>query len=507
MWEVGAVGKRRKFYDKETVIRMIKEIHSSGGSLSCTKVDSLLVTSAIHHFGKWSEAIRESGIEYKHAGTGNKGRKGKYVYTNATIKEILLNYTKEGKTATDLYKENRPIYNAIVRRFGGVFKACEHFGITPPTKRKPKPKRTKEELDNYIKELGGRGKPLSSTKVAHWAKSAARKYYGGWTNALKANGFKPVCDKKKRAYTKEEVIEMFKRDHDDPRKYNAYRKAINKYFGSVQALREELGLFREAEKEEFIPMAIDEIDDVVMNLYNDPNVPRIDTQTLEEAKPGIVKSIKHHFGTLHDYFNQLDIDYYKKPVPFYWNEETLKKQFMLWYKQGKPLNYTYLAPHHEGFICGARKYFGGYRNLVEACGVSYDEIRIDTDLASYYGYIFEDIVDEVLKEIGLDCERHVVFEGAHPDFVCENRRHWIDAKLSQWTGRWENSDAIDKYEDKCDKLTIVFLRGDLINKKVSDKTTMVNIRLLVEQIKDENKRKSIINKLDEIEKVLDDKNL
>lgn len=368
-------------------------------------------------------------------------------------------------------------------------------------------KKTKEDLDKYISHLASQGKPLSSTKVERWAKNAAYKYYGGWAKALKAHELEPVCDKKKRAYTKEEVVEMFKRDHNDWKKYHAYKKAINKYFGSVQALREELGLLPETNKDEFIPMSVNEIDEIVMELYNNPNIPRINTQTLEEAKPGIVKSIKHHFGTLHDYFNQLDIDYFKKPVPFQWNEETLKRQFMIWYKQGKPLHYTYLMLHHKGIIYGARKFFGSYRNLVEACGVSYDEIRIDIDLASYYGYIFEDIVDEVLKEIGLDCERHVVFEGAHPDFVCENRRHWIDAKLSQWTGRWENSDAIDKYEDKCDKLTIVFLRGDLINRKVSDKTTMVNIRLLVEQIKDENKRKSIINKLDEIEKVLDDKDL
>ncbi len=122
--------------------------------------------------------------------------------------------------------------------------------------------------------------------------------------------------------------------------------------------------------------------------------------------------------------------------------------------------------------------------------------QIDTGMASFYGRVFEDIVGDVLTELGFEYSKETDTE-LRPDFIIDD--HWVDAKLSQWTIYLPNCATIEKYEPPCSKLTIVFLRGDkTLDRKISKKTRIVNVTQLLKKLP-KNRRLYFLEKVNEIE--------
>lgn len=400
----------------------------------------------------------------------------------------MLALLSDGLPRNEIRKKNPRLCAAIDRQYGGLTNYFKHIGVTAPKKLTPR-KHRKEDIDDFILKLIINGKNYSSnylktngTREEKKICDSACKLYGSWNNALLANDVEPIREYGK--YTKEKVIEMFKRDHKSYNDYRKYERYIVKYFGDIGNLRKVIGFYEEPHNYELIPLG--RLDEIVMDVYNDPNVERISTEVLDVFDKNIAYSIKQHYGSVATYFNGMDIDFLAKPVPFFWNENNLKRQLLRMIYTGHDVNYTAMANSHKGIIVASRKYFGGYRELFESCGLSYDDFRIDTDMASYYGHQFEAIVGELFDDLNYNYTKYQVDAPCHPDFVIGS--HWIDAKLSQWSISRADNETINKYEPHCDKLTIVFLRGDkTIDKMISDKTRLVNVyhyvNMLPEHIK------------------------
>jgi hypothetical protein len=159
-------------------------------------------------------------------------------------------------------------------------------------------------------------------------------------------------------------------------------------------------------------------------------------------------------------------------------------QIRLGYALNMPLNSEHMV---RGFGCStnyyAREAFGSWENAIEAAGIDYGIIKQDTSTLAPLGHEFESVLSEILTDLNVSFKQYD--HGKYrPDFVVDNE--WIDAKLSQSTFRTKDDNGltcVDKYEPYCDKLTIVFLRGDKdCDVDVTDKTRLVNVYKYVNKL-------------------------
>ncbi|WP_252431397.1 hypothetical protein [Peribacillus butanolivorans] len=319
---------------------------------------------------------------------------------------------------------------------------------------------------------------------------------------MQSNGITPVKSMPKFR-SKDDVATRYLADYnaDVSRGNITYRLAVKKYFESFEALDTYLGIDRTP-----IELVMYDKDVLDTKVYDVMAIESemISAAILDKYDANISYSIRKHYGSITDYFSQLDVDYYEKPyVPFRWGAENIKRQLMRWIREGKHVNYTYVAKYHSGIILASRKIYGGYAELFEACGLNYDDYRTDTSMASFYGRKLEDIFEEILNELSCEYEREPSVDNCRPDFVMGS--DWVDIKLSEWTIHISDCDTIKKYEPHCETLTIVFLRGNKsLNKMITDKTRIVNIGFYIEQMPRE-KRGYFYERLDGIERELSEK--
>lgn len=290
---------------------------------------------------------------------------------------------------------------------------------------------SKEEVDAYLRKIYANGHSMKTAEVPIVVYKNTQAYYGNWKNALNTLGLRR--EKSKSANAKEIIN---KRDID---------AFINELINSdVKVCASYL-------------------------LLNHP---------LE------YHSIKHHYGSIAEAFTLMDVYVLDKAVPKKWTAEFLTSQIVLGYETNKQLNTDYIvrfAPSAEEF---ARKCFGSWRNAIISAGLPIEYVELDSQKASRDGHKFEEILGEILGDLGVNFRKYE-HERWRPDFVVGN--HWIDAKLSQWTVF--NSDTVENYEPHCEELTIIFLRGDKeFDKKLTGKTRMVNVYALLKNLSEDKQR-------------------
>jgi hypothetical protein len=224
------------------------------------------------------------------------------------------------------------------------------------------------------------------------------------------------------------------------------------------------------------------IDDFIRSLVQDDA--KVNASYLLLNHPKEYHSIKHHYGSIAGAFTISDVYVLDKAVPKKWSAQFLTTQILLGYEINKPLNTEYIvriAPSAEEF---ARKCFGSWRDAIINAGIPIEYVELDSQKSARAGHKFEEILGEILRDLGADFKKYD-HERWRPDFVIDS--HWIDAKLSQWT--IYDTNTIEKYEPHCEELTIVFLRGDKdFDKKLTDKTRMVNVYKLLKDLPTERRR-------------------
>jgi hypothetical protein len=97
-----------------------------------------------------------------------------------------------------------------------------------------------------------------------------------------------------------------------------------------------------------------------------------------------------------------------------------------------------------------------------------------------YGKLFERIVDEILIDLKVSYKK-VYNQKLNPDYVLKNKV-WMDAKLSRWTITQSSCQTVEKYEPHCKLLTIVYLRGEVMEKMITKKTRLLSVYLLIKQL-------------------------
>lgn len=308
-----------------------------------------------------------------------------------------------------------------------------------------------------------------------WAiAEAAKRFYGTWTNALIKNGVQPT--EKVNIGERELLLEFYRMKSEGIElkianfpKWVQY--AVYKLYGGWKNAKKEIGLsnkfsdFAALESRikmvgGFVLYSKQEIDAKVYELLRverEKGSSNIHAKLIEEFDENLLISIKTAYRSTTEYFSQLDLDYYAKPyVPFKWTANNIKRQLMRWIREGYPVNYTAIQSKHKGIIEASRKIFGNYEKAFDYAGLNYEDFRVDTSMASFYGHEFENIIGDILTDLGVQYKRHAYINGCHPDFVIG--KHWIDAKLSEWTISFSDCSTIHKYLPHCRRLSIIYLR-------------------------------------------------
>jgi hypothetical protein len=169
------------------------------------------------------------------------------------------------------------------------------------------------------------------------------------------------------------------------------------------------------------------------------------------------------------------------------------------HENGKRISSGYIQKNHASMSKRARYVFGGWKNAVEAAGINYEDIR-DEASVNTAGRMFEETLAEILQALSITFSKRNYGE-VRPDFIL-TKNHWVDAKLSEWTSTIPTT--ISKYEPHVRKLTIVYLRGRNKAYDVSDKTEMVSVHKLLEELPKE-KSDYFFTKLKDIENLAEEK--
>lgn len=463
----GDVKKQYKDYDKEEVIQALQTYASEGVYEYKSGLPSGLIKRAVAIFGGFKAAKKAAGID-----APRKKKEEVHRVPDNILLDVVKISIEEGLTAKEAFSKYSGLYSAVHRVYGGLKQLKLSEGLEFPKKTRHTEgyrKYTDEELSSFVSEIVEKGMSgADANKYNSRLFGACRKRWVTWNRALIANGFEPTIRSPRKDWTREELKRIYLEEiQSGVRREDVSNKhAIRKLFGGITQLRAELGLSDSIEEPEKVLLSKISID-CYINQALKMDVDNLSEQLLDELDVNLAYSIKHHYGSTSNYFSILDIDRYKKPyTSFTWTKENIVWQLERWIREGYPVNYTAIQSRHKGIIVASRRLFGSYKKAFEYAGLNYDDYRIDTAMASRQGFEFEKVLAEILTDLGIEYLREPSINGCHPDFVIG--KHWIDAKLSEWTVSFADCSTIHKYTPHCRRLTIVYLR------KLKDETIRTN---------------------------------
>lgn len=345
-----------------------------------------------------------------------------------------------------------------------------------------------DNIINEIKLLNEQGISLNSKSIDQYNSSlrtVARKVFGSWDKAIQIAGLNYSGIKKTKERSKENIIVELKNRINRGLPINqrslmkddiALFSASVSYFGTFGNAIEACGIdyssikaHEEWTKEKiFLKLRQRKENGLLLNMAS-----------IQQEDSHLYSAIFRHFGNFEKMFQEIGIDYNQIKKLKYWTKEEIIGKLQKRYESNLPLNSTFLEKNDNSLYTACRNHFGDYETALKQADINYDQVREDTKMINYYGYKFEDIVEDILKDLNLKYTKKFNTK-YQPDFVLNNNC-WLDAKLSEWTVY--KSKTIEKYEPMCSMLTIVYLRGD----KESDfmftqKTRMMSVFKLIKQL-------------------------
>jgi hypothetical protein len=180
------------------VIRELNRICRSGynlGTVHNMRRDRRLYEAARRHFGTWKRALCSIGVELKRVNNYSKRRR--------LDKENILADARARHDAgcsmrwSRVCVEDRALAIAAKNAFIGWRRALLAAGLVDPVKPTVTPRKwDAQRVVKGIRQRWQEGKPLHHKAVSRddgGLVSAARRYSGGWDEAIVAAGLEPPC--------------------------------------------------------------------------------------------------------------------------------------------------------------------------------------------------------------------------------------------------------------------------------------------------------------------------
>lgn len=455
--------KKRIKWNKEKVIEEIQSLSASGEGLysrNVQRVNNALLKAGKRYYDSWDKAVTEAGFDYeavKQQGReeGSKrisnGAKKRYLNEDyitsqkQSIIDKLTAFHQENPLLTHSYllEHGNGILAMIHKYFGTIEEAMKEAGIDyEEIKRKTSRRRWSDEyIVQEIEKIVRNKEPLNVAYIIENHRQLYRscvEYLGSWEKALSLVGIDYLAVKEEHKetirqlttlYSKKYVIAELQKmkDSGEPlsRKWIKQRSAplydaIYNRFGSIKKAVEAAGYDYQEE--------------------------------MEKAKELWLQK--------------------QREIQMKWDKDSVVEEIKRLHAEGIFLSSSYTRNMFQSLYDGAVNRFSSWGKAIEAAGLVYEDIREDSRSASYCGMLFEELLDELFTELGVDYEKYA-HEKYRPDYVLKNNV-WVDAKLSQWTVF--SSDTIAKYMEHCRFLTIVYMRGR--REEAPDIRLSSNVRLI-----------------------------
>jgi len=304
---------------KEKVISEIRAYYKANGTLQYKKVCKLnrpLVTAAFIYFGSWRNAVEAAGFDYDQFLARKEWTKDKM------ISEIQAFYRVKGTLQDkEVRRGNKSLLCATVRCFGSWRNAVEAAGFDYK-QFLDREQWTRAKIIAEIKALYYKKKTLQYSEVYQANKrlcSAASKHFGGWRKAVEAAGFDYDQFLPRRKWTKEKVVSGI--------------KAFYRAKGTLQ-YRE---VFRKDNKLYFAACK--------------------------------------YFGNWRNAVEAAGFDYNQFLPQRKWTKERIISEIKAYHHTKKTLQSKVVYGDNKKLCSAACKYFGSWRNAVEAAGFNYDQFR------------------------------------------------------------------------------------------------------------------------------------
>ena len=392
-------------WSKELIISEFNKLRDGDSDLRSSSMQKQcrpLFKAILKHYGSYRNFIEGLGIDY------NLLSSKKASWTKEDIIKEFKQYMEiyNDLTPSVMQKNRNDLYIQIGRKFGSYKEFVESFGhnyedvITH--KQWSKEKIISELLNRHENGLSLR--ELDLVNENHALRSAAIKHFGTYANAVSACGI----------------------DYDNVRGLTFWDN--------------------------------DKIKLEFLKLYNDETVNKI--EDIMERNRRLDHAVRKYYRSYDALCEELGLDVNKIRAEVYeWKAEDLIAVLKEMQSESLPLNVMSVQSRFPSAVKVAERYFGSYENALKEIGESYENHVNDHLYTSYLGKAFENLLDEMFKELDYSYIRHCRdVDGIIPDFYDAERNEIIDAKLSSWSVF--NCETIQKYEPHCRKLIIVYLRGD-----------------------------------------------
>ncbi|NLF73512.1 MAG: hypothetical protein GX575_31125 [Candidatus Anammoximicrobium sp.] len=183
-------------YSRDRVLLEVRRLCQRGYCLQAWHIqrhEHRLYQAGQRNFGGWRQTLRAAGIDVKRVHLGGKPRR----LDKQAIIAALQNRHRDGLSLrwSRVCLEDRNLLTAARNAFHGWHRALEAAGLAFQTRRAATNKKwTKELVLQGIRQRQQEGKSLSHNQVRRDEcplLDAARRYFGGWPQALLAAGVKP----------------------------------------------------------------------------------------------------------------------------------------------------------------------------------------------------------------------------------------------------------------------------------------------------------------------------
>ena len=267
-------------------------------------------------------------------------------------------------------------------------------------------------------------------------------------------------------------------------------QSLKRVYGSVEKGLLHFGLERDSRL-----VTLDSLEKEILELYNQGY--DLSYKNMTENKSKILNTITKKLDlSWYEVLKNLNISVEPLKVVKYNKSEIIDKLNQLIAEHGT-LNHSIMRKYESGILNLATKNYNSIYDFFKEHGFE-EYTYMDDESSKFKGFKFERIFRELLDEIGINYEynKYIANNKFRPDFILENNII-LDCKLSTWTPTIKST--IENYVNYCDKLIIVYLRGEerIIENLKSDKVEFINYEFYLNKL-DEKSRQRFILEFDAI---------
>jgi hypothetical protein len=232
-------------WSKKRVIRSIRARRSAGRALNRAVVgveDDKLLEAGLRYFGSWDGALRASGSNPEEVRKWSRWTPDLFRRRIGRLQErgVPLSWSA-------VRRRDRKLMKVAYSRYGSWTKALRAFGKVPQFDHE---RWTRAKVVREILERQRRGEPLHARHLmlngAGFLYGAARSKFGTWGKALRAAGIAPATVHRRRSWTKATVLRAiraacskrtkpFGLEDEDPGLVAAARKFFGGWYEALRA--------------------------------------------------------------------------------------------------------------------------------------------------------------------------------------------------------------------------------------------------------------------------------